>query len=98
MQAPSCPGKLAARFGGAALAASLLAAAAGFAGPAASAATTGQQRFVPGAARAVFVQTDNLAGNQVVAYRRAAGGTLTLAGTYATGGGGGRGGRGGGET
>src|ERR1700733_13739704 len=86
MQAPSCPGKLAARFGGAALAASLLAAAAALAGPAASAATTGQQRFVPGAARAVFVQTDNLAGNQVVAYRRAADGTLTLAGTYATGG------------
>ncbi len=36
--------------------------------------------------RAVFVQTDNLAGNQVVAYRRAGDGTLTLAGTYPTGG------------
>jgi 6-phosphogluconolactonase (cycloisomerase 2 family) len=32
------------------------------------------------------VQTDNTAGNQVVAYHRAAGGTLTLAGTYDTGG------------
>ena len=90
MQAPSCPGKLAARLGGkavaaAALAASLLAAAAALAGPAAGAAATAQ-RFVPGAARVVFVQTDNLTGNQVVAYHRAADGTLTPAGTYATGG------------
>jgi len=37
----------------------------------------------------VFVQTDNTAGNQVVAYRRAADGTLSKAGTYATGGAGG---------
>jgi 6-phosphogluconolactonase (cycloisomerase 2 family) len=35
---------------------------------------------------AVFVQTDNTAGNQVVAYQRAADGTLTQVGTYATGG------------
>jgi DNA-binding beta-propeller fold protein YncE len=34
----------------------------------------------------VFVQTDNLAGNEVVAYDRGPGGTLTPAGTYATGG------------
>ncbi len=34
----------------------------------------------------VFVQTDNVAGNQVVAYDRAANGSLTLANTYATGG------------
>jgi 6-phosphogluconolactonase (cycloisomerase 2 family) len=34
----------------------------------------------------VFVQTDNVAGNQVVAYDRAANGTLTLANTYPTGG------------
>jgi 6-phosphogluconolactonase (cycloisomerase 2 family) len=39
-----------------------------------------------GASNAVFVQTDNTAGNQVVAYTRAADGTLTLAGTYNTGG------------
>ena len=39
-----------------------------------------------GANHAVFVQTDNLSGNQVVAYDRAPGGTLTLAGTYNTGG------------
>lgn len=35
---------------------------------------------------AVFVQTDNPDGNTVVAYDRAADGTLTEAGTYATGG------------
>ncbi len=35
---------------------------------------------------AVFVQTDNTAGNQVVAYSRAADGALTPAGTYDTGG------------
>ena len=40
----------------------------------------------PGAHNVVFVQTDNLAGNQVVTYDRAANGTLSLAGTYGTGG------------
>jgi DNA-binding beta-propeller fold protein YncE len=39
-----------------------------------------------GAGHAVFVQTDNTSGNQVVAYHRAAGGTLSPAGSYATGG------------
>ena len=39
-----------------------------------------------GANHAVFVQTDNLSGNQVVAYDRAANGTLALGGTYDTGG------------
>jgi 6-phosphogluconolactonase (cycloisomerase 2 family) len=43
----------------------------------------------PGASNAVFVQTDNPAGNHVVAYHRAANGTLTPAGSYATGGRGG---------
>jgi len=38
---------------------------------------------------AVFVQTNGLAGNQVVVYDQAADGTLTAAGTYATGGNGG---------
>ncbi len=38
---------------------------------------------------AVFVQTDNTAGNRVVAYDRAANGTLRPAGSYATGGRGG---------
>ena len=48
------------------------------------------QFFGSGANHAVFVQTDNLAGNQVVAYDRAGNGTLTLAGTYNTGGSGGQ--------
>jgi hypothetical protein len=43
-----------------------------------------------GARSAVFVQTDNLAVNQIVAYDRAGDGTLTQAGTYATGGVGGQ--------
>jgi DNA-binding beta-propeller fold protein YncE len=42
-----------------------------------------------GASQAVFVQTDNPSGNQVVAYHRAADGVLSPAGTYATGGRGG---------
>jgi hypothetical protein len=70
-----------------AVAATALAASAAvaLAGPASAA--TAQHRFSPGGARhAVFVQTDNTAGNQVVAYRRAADGSLTLAGSYATGG------------
>ena len=41
------------------------------------------------AGHAVFVQTDNTAGNHIVAYHRAADGTLTPAGSYATGGRGG---------
>jgi DNA-binding beta-propeller fold protein YncE len=44
---------------------------------------------LPGASSAVFVQTDDTAGNHVVAYHRAADGTLTPAASYATGGGGG---------
>jgi DNA-binding beta-propeller fold protein YncE len=39
-----------------------------------------------GAGKAVFVQTDGVTGNQVVAYSRAGDGILTQAGTYATGG------------
>jgi 6-phosphogluconolactonase (cycloisomerase 2 family) len=39
-----------------------------------------------GADHVVFVQTDNTAGNQVVAYDRADDGSLTLAATYDTGG------------
>ncbi len=45
--------------------------------------------FGGGANHAVFVQSDNTTTNQVIAYGRAADGTLTLAGTYATGGRGG---------
>jgi 6-phosphogluconolactonase (cycloisomerase 2 family) len=58
---------------------------AAFAAPAASASTVARHDF-HGAYDAVFVQTDNTAGNAVAAYHRAGDGTLTLAGTYATGG------------
>ncbi|HEY1776552.1 MAG TPA: hypothetical protein VGG41_10385 [Solirubrobacteraceae bacterium] len=40
--------------------------------------------------QALFVQTDNLAGNQIAVYARAANGSLSLANTYATGGKGGQ--------
>src|SRR5438105_5031081 len=43
-----------------------------------------------GADHAVFVQTNDPAGNQVLAYHHANNGTLTLSGTYDTGGKGGR--------
>jgi len=56
-----------------------------FAGPA-FASTTGSAFGSGGASHAVFVQTDNTSGNQVVAYHRAPDGTLRRAGTYATGG------------
>ena len=45
--------------------------------------------FAPGADHVVFVQTDGVTGNAVVAYDRAPNGTLTQAGTYPTGGNGG---------
>lgn len=44
----------------------------------------GPSSFHFGADHAVFVQTDNPSGNQVVAYHRNADGTLVAAGTYAT--------------
>ncbi len=53
---------------------------------AADAGTYAQGRFGEGGQPAVFVQTDNPTGNQVVAYARGDNGTLTLAGTYNTGG------------
>src|ERR1035441_4594168 len=60
------------------------AAATAFAGTADAATAHGQP--YGGADHALFVQTDNTAGNQVVAYHRAGNGTLTLAGSYRTGG------------
>jgi hypothetical protein len=55
------------------------------AAPAAFAATTGGARgSSQGGANAVFTLTDNTAANAVVAYDRAANGTLTPAGTYST--------------
>ena len=65
----------------AAMAVSTVLGGAALAGPAAAAAVP-----FPGARDAVFVQTDGLAGNAVVAYHRAPGGTLVQAGTYPTGG------------
>ena len=55
--------------------------------PAASAqAAPSHHFFGQGARHVVFVQNDNLAGNQVVVYKRAADGTLTWKQTYDTGG------------
>ena len=59
----------------------LLALASVLAGTASAASAAGR-----GAGHAVFVLTDNTSGNQVVAYDRAEDGSLTQAGTYATGG------------
>ena len=56
-----------------------------FAGPAGAATAPGRD-YGGHADHAVFVQTDNLAGNQVVAYHRGHDGSLTQAGTYSTGG------------
>jgi 6-phosphogluconolactonase (cycloisomerase 2 family) len=71
------------RFAAAAVTAGALAAAAGTAGASADPLHHGGYQRPAGA---VFVQTDNLAGNQIVAYDRAPNGTLTAAGTYQTGG------------
>lgn len=46
----------------------------------------GSASFHRGPANVVFAQTENPAGNQVVAYDQAPNGTLSLAGTYDTGG------------
>ena len=58
------------------------------AGPAA-ATTSGDGPGGPNGQHAVFVQTDQTTGNHVVSYRENRDGTLTLAGTYSTGGNGG---------
>lgn len=44
---------------------------------------------VPSAGPALFIQTDQATGNRILAYHRAANGTVALVGTYATGGDGG---------
>ena len=46
----------------------------------------GAPSFEGGANHVVFVQTDNTAGNQIAAYDRSNSGSLSLAGTYNTGG------------
>jgi hypothetical protein len=52
-------------------------------------ATTSSPASASEAGHAVFAQTDNTVGNRVVAYDRATDGTVTPAGSYATGGRGG---------
>ncbi len=71
------------RLGSSAVVLAALAAVAGLSTPA-FASTSAGVSFGGGASRAVFVQTDNTAGNQVVAYQRAADGTLTWSGSYST--------------
>jgi 6-phosphogluconolactonase (cycloisomerase 2 family) len=61
-------------------------AAAAFGAFAAPASASIANPFDRGADRVVFVQTDDPAGNQVIAYDRGDDGTLTAAGTYDTGG------------
>ena len=70
----------------AATAAVALAASAVFVSSASAAAGHPGPARAGGGRQAVFVQTDNLAGNSVVAYWRSADGTLTKAATYPTGG------------
>ena len=53
---------------------------------AAAASTLGVSRTAPFTNHAVFLQSDNPSGNQILAYDQAANGTLTPAGTYDTGG------------
>jgi DNA-binding beta-propeller fold protein YncE len=67
------------------IAAAATAAVMGFAAPA-FASTSAPSHSYGGGRDAVFVQTDNTAGNHVVAYHRAADGALSQAGSYATGG------------
>ena len=65
---------------------------AGLSGPAFASPVTApaaQASFSGGASNVVFVQTDNTAGNRIIAYRRAANGSLTQVGSYPTGGRGG---------
>jgi 6-phosphogluconolactonase (cycloisomerase 2 family) len=57
-----------------------------FLAPATAGAAVAQGARGGGTDRAVFVQTDELAGNHVVAYRRGDNGALTFANTYGTGG------------
>jgi 6-phosphogluconolactonase (cycloisomerase 2 family) len=67
-------------------AASIVVGLAAFGAPAAFASPASGVERPGGSGGAVFAQTDNVAGNAIVAYHRAANGTLTQAGTYPTGG------------
>jgi len=75
-----------ATFGTAALGAALAAALASPALAAVAQPVNAHLGFGGGSDRAVFVQTDNTAGNEIIAYARSASGTLTEAGAYPTGG------------
>jgi 6-phosphogluconolactonase (cycloisomerase 2 family) len=68
------------------VAAAALAAVAGFATPALTSTAFASTHGPWPSGGAVFVQTDNTAGNQIIAYQRAADGTLTQVGAYPTGG------------
>ena len=78
--------KILVRSGIAAIAAIGLATAFSVSAASTAGASTPEGSFVNGGHNVVFVQTDNPAGNQVVAYDRAGNGSLTLANTYSTGG------------
>jgi 6-phosphogluconolactonase (cycloisomerase 2 family) len=73
------------RLKSAAVATAATAVVAGFATPA-FASTAAPSFGYGGASHVVFVQTDSTSGNHVVAYHRAANGTLSPVGSYATGG------------
>jgi 6-phosphogluconolactonase (cycloisomerase 2 family) len=78
------PVRRVAAFGTAAIGVALVAA---VASPAlAATAYAGRGHLGIGSDRAVFVQTDNTAGNEVIAYHRSPSGALTQAGSYQTGG------------
>ena len=46
----------------------------------------GAQPIPTSNARALFIETDSLAGNSILTYLRGSDGTISLAGSYATGG------------
>ncbi|MGA7420020.1 MAG: hypothetical protein WBW80_18655, partial [Acidimicrobiales bacterium] len=73
--------KILVRSGIAAIAAIGLATAFSVSAASTAGASTPEGSFVNGGHNVVFVQTDNPAGNQVVAYDRAGNGSLTLANT-----------------
>ncbi len=89
---PGAPGRRSIRrratsLGTAALGTAVVAA---LASPALAASQPGRGHFGPGFSsggdRALFVQTDNAAGNEVIAYHRSPSGVLTESGAYQTGG------------
>jgi 6-phosphogluconolactonase (cycloisomerase 2 family) len=86
MTVPSRFGHARAKAGTLFAAAAVAATAVALAVPAAASAARVHTSSDGGAGPAVFVQTDNTAGNEVAAYARAGDGTLSLAGTYPTGG------------